>query len=179
MIFFFSKNMPVNGAITFLFPNTALHHWSRGKQFSLKVAECLLLRRKVWKTAASSLQNKPKKELVTFVKCLEIFKQKVAPITQRYKWQQYLWINQGTTEIPVSEQAFFSILETQLPRSSAGEGRSEGKQNDKCIGRNGNCLWAFSYQLRVSAVWGMEVNTNILQMHQQTLCSHTGKCWFT
>lgn len=45
--FFFSKNMPVNGAITFLFPNTALHHRSRGKQFSLKVAECLLLRRKV------------------------------------------------------------------------------------------------------------------------------------
>lgn len=31
-----------------------------------------------------SLQNKPKEELVTFAKCLEIFKQKVAPITQRY-----------------------------------------------------------------------------------------------
>lgn len=137
--FFFSKNMPVNGAITFLFPNTALHHRSRGKQFSLKVAECLLLRRKVWKTAASSLQNKPKKELVTFVKCLEIFKQKVAPITQRYKWQQYLWINQGTTEIPVSEQAFFSILETQLPRSSAG--RTEWQVHRK------KCELSLSFQL--------------------------------
>lgn len=61
---------------------------------------------------------------------------------QRYKWQQYLWINQGITKIPVSEQAFFSSLETQLPqRQRQVRGRTKWQVHRK------ECELSLSFQL--------------------------------